>query len=292
MSAATTTSTPRVTVRSGAIAIVVTIVALSVLGAVGLWNDVSLTLNVVGIQWAVISAAIWLGYGALLLLLFIRPARRAQVLGLGVLLALAWGGLAATDIAGRANSALEQIAGNLSTDLDSTWTNVFVAPAVEETLKTLGIILLAFLPAARRFGPAAGLVIGALVGASFQVVENEVFTLQGMFHAPDAPLGALFEALFIRGLVGVFSHLVWSGAIGAAIGWLLAGPATGRWRRLVVTAGVFVLMVVLHSWANWTSHEEEGFLHLVTMGVSLVVLIVTYRFALSPNRTPPVRQGG
>jgi RsiW-degrading membrane proteinase PrsW (M82 family) len=278
--------------RSGAIAIVVTIVALSLPGAVGLWNDLALPLGAVGAQWAVISAAIWLGYGALLLVLFVRPARRSQVLGLGVLLALAWGGLAATDIAGRANGALEQIAVNLSAELDSTWTNVFLAPAVEETIKTLGIILLAFLPAARRFGPAAGLVVGALVGVSFQVVENEVFTLQEMFKAPDAALAVMVEMLFIRGVVGVFSHLVYSGAIGAAIGWLLAGPTTGRWRRLAVTVGVFVLMVVLHSWSNWTAHQGDGLLYLVSMGVGLVVLIVTARFALSPARTATVGEGG
>jgi RsiW-degrading membrane proteinase PrsW (M82 family) len=275
----------REAVRSGSIAIVVTIAALSILGAVGLWTDLALPLGTVEIQWVIISAAIWLAYGALLLGLFVRPARRAQVLGLGVLLALAWGGLAATDIAGRANSALVQIAGNLSAELDSTWTNVFVGPAVEETVKTLGIILLAFLPAARRFGPAAGLVVGALVGVSFQVVENEVFTLQEMFKAPDAALAVMVEMLFIRGVVGVFSHLVYSGAIGAAIGWLLAGPATGRWRRLAVTVGVFVLMVVLHSWSNWTAHEGEAILYVVTMGVGLVVLVVTARFALSPTRT-------
>jgi RsiW-degrading membrane proteinase PrsW (M82 family) len=277
-------SPSRVSMRSGAVAIVATIVVLSILGAVGLWNDLALPLGTVEIQWAAISAAIWLAYGALLLVLFVRPARRAHVLGVGALLALAWGGLAAVDIAARANSALVETAVHASAELDSTWTNVFIAPIVEETLKTLGIILLAFLPAARRFGPGAGLVIGALVGVSFQVMENEVFTLQEMFKEPDAAMAVMVEMLFIRGVVGVFSHLVYSGAIGAAIGWQLAGPSTGRWRRLVVTAGVFVLMVVLHSWSNWTAHEGEAILYVVTMGVGLAVLIVTARFALSPSR--------
>jgi RsiW-degrading membrane proteinase PrsW (M82 family) len=277
--------------RSGAIAIVVTLVSLSILGAIGLWNDLSIPLSTVAIEWVAISTAVWLAYGALLLVLFIRPARRAQVLGLGVLLALAWGGLAATDIAGRANSALEQIAVNASAEIDSTWTNVFLAPAVEETIKTLGIILLAFLPAARRFGPAAGLVIGALVGVSFQVVENEVFTLQEMSKAPDAAVAVMLEMLFIRGIVGVFSHLVYSATIGAAIGWLLAGPTTDRWRRLAVTIGVLIGMVVLHSWSNWTSHQGEGGLYVVSMVLGLVVLIVTARFALSADRTPSVPTG-
>jgi RsiW-degrading membrane proteinase PrsW (M82 family) len=291
VSAATATQS-KAAPRSGPVAIVATIVALSILGAIGLWNGLSLPLGTVAIEWVAISTVVWLVYGALLLLLFVRPARRAQVLGLGVLLALAWGGLAATDIAGRANSALEQIVVNLSAELDSTWANVFLAPAVEETIKTLGVILLAFLPAARRFGPAAGLVVGALVGVSFQVVENEVFTLQEMWKAPDAALTVMVEMLFIRGIVGVFSHLVYSGAIGAAIGWQLAGPTTGRWRRLAVTVGVFILMVALHALGNWSAHEGEAILYVVTMGVGLVVLIVTARFALSPARTASVHQDG
>jgi RsiW-degrading membrane proteinase PrsW (M82 family) len=272
---------------SGAVAIVVTIVALSVLGAIGLWDGMSLDMSVAGPLWSAISAAVWLVYGALLLVFFVRPARRAQVLGMGVLLALAWGGLAATDIAAQANGAAETIASNVSDGLDETWTNVFLAPAIEETVKTLGIVLLAFLPAARRFGPAAGLVVGALIGVSFQVVENELFTVHQMFEAPDEPGLVLLEMLFIRGLVGVFSHIAYSGAIGAAIGWLLVGPASDRPRRLGVAAGVFVLMVVLHSWSNWASHEQEVIMYLLTMGVGFAVLIVTARFALSPSRMGP-----
>jgi RsiW-degrading membrane proteinase PrsW (M82 family) len=284
---ATETASAGLVARSGQLAIVVTIVALSVIGAVGLWDGLSFDVSVVGSTWSAISALVWLAYGALLLVFFIRPARRAQVLGVGVLLALAWGGLAALDIAAQANGAAETIASNASADLDETWTLVFVSPAIEETVKTLGIVLLAFLPAARRFGPAAGLVFGALVGVSFQVVENELFTVHQMFEAPDEHGLVLLEMLFIRGLVGVFSHIAYSGAIGAAIGWLLVGPASDRRRRLGVTAGVFVLMVMLHSWSNWASHEQEVIMYLLTMGVGLAVLIVTARFALARSQTTP-----
>jgi RsiW-degrading membrane proteinase PrsW (M82 family) len=283
----TDTSRSWIVARSGQLAIVVTIVALSVLGAIGLWDGLSFDMSVVGPLWSAISAVVWLAYGVLLLAFFIRPARRAQVLGVGVLLALAWGGLAALDIAAQANGAAETIASNVSDGLNETWTLVFVSPAIEETVKTLGIVLLAFLPAARRFGPAVGLVVGALVGVSFQVVENELFTVHQMFEAPDEPGLALVEMLFIRGLVGVFSHIAYSGAIGAAIGWLLIGPASDRRRRFGVTAGVFVLMVVLHSWSNWASHEQEVIMYLLTMGVGLAVLVVTTRFALSPSRMGP-----
>jgi RsiW-degrading membrane proteinase PrsW (M82 family) len=275
----TINSSSRIT--SGAVAIVVTVAGLSILGAVGLWEGVSTPLSIVGIPWSAISTAVWLVYGGLLLAFFRKPARRAELRRLSVVLALAWGGLAVTNIAARANGAASQIAVNVSPTLDSTWSNVFVAPVIEETLKMLGIILLVLLPAARRIGSTAGMVVGALIGASFQVIENEVFTLQEILKTPETPGTVLVEMLLVRGLVGVFSHVVYSGAIGAAIGWFLTGPTSGRARRLLATIGVFILMVVLHSWSNWTAHEGQGIMYVLTMGVGLLVLILTLRFARS-----------
>jgi len=280
-----TAGSSAITRRSGTIAIVATIVVLAILGAVGLWRGLTAPLTVVGTPWALLTAGIWAGYGALLLLLFVRPARRAHLLVLGTVLALVWGGLAATEIAARANGAMEQIVANVSATFDSDWSNVFVAPFIEETLKMLGILLLAFLPAARRSGATAGLVFGALVGAGFQVVENEVFTLQELFKAGGPSGAVLLETFFIRGIVGVFSHIVFSGAIGAAIGWTLTAPRSDRLRRIAMTVGVFILMLGLHSWSNWTALEGQGIMYILTMTVGLVVLIFTMRFARSHSPT-------
>jgi RsiW-degrading membrane proteinase PrsW (M82 family) len=259
---------------SGAIAILATLVGLSVLGTIGLANDLSVPLGVVPPMRVAVTVAVWAVYAVLLLVFFVRPARRAQVLLAGAVLAFAWGGLAATDIAGRANSAVVSIISSAAPDSDGTWGNVFVNPAIEETVKTLGILLLLLLPAARRMSPVAGLVLGAMVGVSFQVVENVIFTLQGMFNGQVEAILVLLENLFTRGLVGLFSHLVYSGVIGAAIGWALTSTA-GTGRRLGVAVLAIVLMVVLHSWSNWTSHLGEGGLYLVSMGLGLAALVVT-----------------
>lgn len=284
MSNSTTGSSP-ITRRSGTIAIVATIVVLGVLGANALWDGLTVSLAVVGTPWAVMTSAIWVVYGVLLLLLFVRPARRTQLLTIGAVLALVWGGFAATGIAARANEAVETIVANSLTSLDSTWFTVSFPPIIEETLKMLGILLVAFLPGARRSGATAGLVFGVLVGAGFQVVENEVYTLQQMFDAGGPSGSVLLEMFFLRGFVGVFSHIVFSGAIGAAIGWTLTAPRSDRLRRIALTVGVFILMVGLHSWSNWTALEGKGILHIVTIGVSLGVLIVTMRFARSHSPT-------
>jgi len=172
---------------TGALAIIATLAVLSVVGAIGLANDLEITLATVPVSWTAITCAVWAVYGMLLLIAFVRPARRSQLLLLGAVLAATWGGLAATDIAGRANSAVVSIVGNVAADADGTWANVFINPAIEELVKTLGVLMLLLLPASRRMGPVSGLVVGALVGVSFQVVENAVFTLQGMFNDPASP---------------------------------------------------------------------------------------------------------
>jgi|GEM_PF-3372370 RsiW-degrading membrane proteinase PrsW (M82 family) len=276
---------------SGSIAIVVTILVTGAWGAVGLAVDQPATLAIVGPAWVAISLGFWVVYGLVMLLLVRKPARRAEVLRLGTVLAMVWGGLAATDLAARANTAVSTIAANSSPDTGGAWTTWAIAPAFEETIKTAGIVLLALLPAARRFGPAAGLAVGALVGVSFQVVENWEFTLQAMEHSLEnggTPLSALLSMAFIRGVVGIFSHVVYSGVIGAAIGWALATGPGHRARRVGAVVLAWVLMVALHMWSNWTTTAGAGLLYLVTMALGLAVFVVVYR---AVARWRPVHPG-
>jgi RsiW-degrading membrane proteinase PrsW (M82 family) len=265
---------------SGSIAIVVTILAAGVLGAVGLVDGLREPLTIVSGAWVAISLAFWALYGLVLLLLVRRPARRAELLRLGTVLALVWGGLAATDVAARANSAVFTIAANSSAESEGAWTTWAFAPAFEETIKTAGIVLLALLPAARRFGPGAGLAVGALVGVSFQVVENWVFTVQAIEHALTSgatPLSALLQMAFIRGVVGFFSHVVYSGVIGAAVGWAAATGPGHLGRRIGGVVLAWLLMVGLHAFGNWTTTAGAAGLYLAAMAIGLVVFIVVYR---------------
>jgi RsiW-degrading membrane proteinase PrsW (M82 family) len=270
----------RIAWGSGSVAIVAAIVTAGVLGAVGLVEDLREPLSIVSGTWVAISLAFWAVYGLVLLLLVRRPARRAELLRLGTVLALVWGGLAATDVAARANSAMFTMAANSSADAQGAWTTWAFAPVFEETIKTAGIVLLALLPAARRFGPGAGLAVGALVGVSFQVVENWVFTVQAIEHALTSgatPLSALLQMAFIRGVVGFFSHVVYSGVIGAAVGWAAATGPGHLGRRIGGVVLAWLLMVGLHMWSNWTTTAGAAGLYLVSMAIGLVVFIVVYR---------------
>ncbi len=267
----------------GSVAIAVTIAVAGALGAVGLVRDLSLPAAAAGGFWVAVTLLAWGLYGAVLALLVRGPLRQARVVASAVVLALVWGGLAALDIAARANTAVSTMAVNASGSGEASWTVWLVAPAVEETVKTLGIVLLALLPAARRFGPVAGLAVGALVGVSFQVVENVVYTLQAMLQG-SSPAGALLTAMVVRGVVGVFSHVVFSGVIGAAIGWAVAAGPGRAARRVLGVAAVWLSMVALHMWSNWTTTVQAGLLYVVTMGVGLVVLVLVYRRVMRPVR--------
>jgi protease PrsW len=275
-SSVTVRTAPRIR-GAGAVGILILIIGTSAWAAVQLRDDLRLSLTVSGTTWTAITAATWLVYGIVLFLILRRPIKLAHLSGIGIFLAIAWGGFASLEIAARANEAASLLAFNHDPTASATWPTWLAAPLFEETIKTLGILLLAVLPISRRFGPVAGLATGMLVGLSFQIMENVVYTLDEILNHPDAPLAAFLGIGFIRGLVGAFSHLVYSGVIGAAIGWAMAGESRGRFRGLALVVGAWVGMVFLHMWGNWSSSHDASLSYLIDAAVSLVVLIVVYR---------------
>jgi hypothetical protein len=87
---------------------------------------------------------------------------------------------------------------------------------------------------------------------------------------------------FIRGVVRFFSHIVYSGVIGAAIGWAVVSGPGQRARRVgaVVLAWLLMVglhMVGLHMWSNWTTTAGAGLLYLVIMALGLAAFVVAYR---------------
>jgi RsiW-degrading membrane proteinase PrsW (M82 family) len=275
-SSATVKATPGIR-GAGAVAIVILIIGTSAWAAVELRDHLRLPITVGGSSWTVITAVTWIVYGTLLVLILRRPIKLAHLSGIGILLAIAWGGLASIEIAGRANDAMSLLAFNHDPSASATWPTWLAAPVIEETIKTLGFLLLAVLPISRRFGPVAGLATGMLVGLSFQIMENFVYTLNQIMNHPDAPLGAFLGIGFMRGLVGAFSHLVYSGVIGAAIGWSMTRGSRGTFRAVALVVGAWVAMVFLHMWGNWSTSHDALLSYLINAAVSLVVLIVVYR---------------
>jgi RsiW-degrading membrane proteinase PrsW (M82 family) len=111
-------------------------------------------------------------------------------------------------------------------------------------------------------------------------VENWVFTIQAMEHALENGgtfLSALLSMAFIRGVIGFFSHVVYSGVIGAAVGWAAVTGPGNLGRRVGAVVLAWLLMVGLHMWSNWTTTAGAAGLYVVSMVLGLVVFIVVYR---------------
>lgn len=158
-------------------------------------------------------------------------------------------------------------------DFTETWRSPIMTPIVEESLKAVGIIGLALIPGVRFRGALDGLFYGVLIGAGFQVVEDFSYTLSAV--TGDAPT-TIVGMVVIRGVItGLFSHAVYSGIIGAGIGYFVSRRDTPVARRILPTLAAFVFVLVLHG--LWDTQDALGpislLLGIVTFGAFIAILL-------------------
>jgi protease PrsW len=120
------------------------------------------------------------------------------------------------------------------------------APLIEEFFK--GIALLALLRYARQEfdNVLDGLVYGALIGLGFAMTENILYFGQAYFEDGTRGLGELF---IVRAVINGLGHALYTGTIGAAIGWSRSRYRQG-WGRIVVPVVGYVLGVLQHALWN------------------------------------------
>ncbi|BDZ43422.1 hypothetical protein GCM10025865_27210 [Paraoerskovia sediminicola] len=251
--------------------VLVTMVALSLWGAWSLYSNQQVNFEVLGGAVALGGAAIWALWGAIAIGAIVLLQRYARRPVWTIVLALCWGGLAATYFGGLANDAMSTITQSASGADSTVWTT---GPVIEETIKAVGVIGLALVPVLRRFGPADGLFYGVLVGAGFQVVEDYVYTIVSAMEAGDSPWGGMLSTVVLRGGFGALSHLVWTGLLGAGIGWVASGGRHGRGLRILGAVGLFVLAVALHAADDLFASNSQIALTLAVDVLGLVILLV------------------
>jgi protease PrsW len=246
--------------------VAVTMVLISAWGAWQLWQQNAAIALELGLP-AFLGFAVWAVYGAITVAIVVALQRFAHRPLWGVALALAWGAFAATWAGTEANGAFSTIFLRTAGSDPNAWLST---PVIEESLKALGVLGLLLIPVLRRFRTLDGLFYGVIVGAGLQVMEDAIYTLTTLFHDPSDPLGAIFGNLFVRGLtIGLFTHAVYTGIVGAAIGWAASAPTGYRVRRSVGAVVVLVAMMFAHGLFN--SQDETT---LLTVGMGLVPLVV------------------
>ncbi len=164
-----------------------------------------------------------------------------------VAFAFGWGAVGAILFALVASLVFQQfVFVTAGADAASALSIVVGAPVIEEACKGLAILLLMWFYRHELDGVLDGLVYGALVGLGFAMTENILYFITAYRDEGWSGLGELFV---IRAVVNGFGHAMYTGVIGAAIGWSRSRYSRGSARVLVPIAG-YLIGVLLHMFWN------------------------------------------
>lgn len=182
-----------------------------------------------------------------------------------LVLAVAWGAVAAVGIALGVDLLITLAIGADASPLREAFSVVVQAPIVEELAKGIGVFLI-FATARRAFdGPVDGIVYGALVGAGFAFTENIQYFALAFIEGGAAETSATF---FVRGILSPFAHVMFTSVTGFALGLaarrgVSAGQAVGPW--LLGLAGA----IALHALWNGSALFGDFFVLYLTLQIPL-----------------------
>ena len=177
--------------------------------------------------------------------------------------------------------------------VDSIVMTVILAPAIEESLKFLGVRFTVYLR--REFDePMDGIIYTAAVALGFASMENWFYLWATYLNAHDAaqsfetlsPLGILLSVFIIRALLSVPSHVLYSSLWGYALGKAkFMDPARGR--RLIVKG--LALAMLCHGLFNYFAANlpEAALAEVVLVAVLWVIILrrMAESIKISPHRT-------
>jgi protease PrsW len=204
-----------------------------------------------------VGALVAAGFGAVLWL-FLRSIDRYDRLPIMLLVsAFLWGGFAATyGMAILANSAnMELMAKLIGQGFESDWGAGLSAPIVEETAKGVGFLLFFTLAPRVLHSPRAALITGAFIGLGFQILEDDLYSLQGAaggFYADQA--SAVLQTAVVRILTGLISHAAYTGIFCVGILFVIGTPAVKR----NVPRGLLFMLIAMTIHGSWDAAGAIG----------------------------------
>jgi len=130
--------------------------------------------------------------------------------------AFVWGAVAATTLSAIGNAGWGVVVARLAgPEFASRWTAALTAPFVEEILKGAGVVLIVLIARDEVDDVMDGFVYGALCGLGFAVVED-VFYFIAVF---GGDVQGVLQGFFVRVIAsGLYSHVLYTGLVGMAIG--------------------------------------------------------------------------
>ena len=187
-----------------------------------------------------------------------------------IVLAVAWGAVAAVVIALGVDLALSIVFGSGQSIEREAFSAVVQAPIVEELAKGLGVFVI-FATARRAFdGPVDGVVYGALVGAGFAFTENILYFASSMIEGGVTDTAVTF---FLRGILSPFAHVMFTAVTGYALGraarqGVSTGAAVGPWIVGMIGAAA------LHALWNGSAMFADFYSLYTTLQVPLFLVFI------------------
>ncbi len=157
--------------------------------------------------------------------------------------ALAWGAGAATFVSGIANSLFSATVTGVTGDkaVAQILSASISAPFIEEATKGLGVLII-YLALRREFdGVIDGIAYAGVIGLGFATMENVLYYGRG---ARDAGAAGLAVIMFVRGVLGPFTHAVFTSMTGIGCG--LARQTHSASLRIALPPLGLVAAMVLH----------------------------------------------
>ncbi|MGW7476675.1 PrsW family intramembrane metalloprotease [Streptomyces cyaneofuscatus] len=135
-------------------------------------------------------------------------------------------------------------------------------PINEETLKVLGLILLIMIARTQFRTILSVVVLGAMIGLGFQIVEDLLYSVNTAIQFPNtnqvAPVALM---LLVRGIFsGIWSHGLYTSVAAFGIGYFFTRRHKPLVQRTAIAVGSFVLAWSMHFFWNspWLQNVGGG----------------------------------
>lgn len=191
----------------------------------------------------------WAGYAALFILAFRLLDLLDQHPWEAFAMAFGWGGLGAVFFAAPANLAFQSLCSKLvSPSFTAAWGAALAGPTTEEFLKLAGVVLMILIARNQFQTHLSVLIVGAMTGLGFQVVENLAYTVNAAMNFPlESQVEPVVLNLLTRGLLaGLWTHAAFSTIASYGVAWFLLHPQRRMATRLGMALLCFALAWALH----------------------------------------------
>ena len=140
---------------------------------------------------------------------------------------------------------------------------VLISPVVEEIIKGLALLGLFYFFRSEFDGVLDGIVYGALIGVGFGMTENFLY----LVNAALGGWGALFDLTLLRSLLFGLNHAFYTAITGAALGFAVWQPTTGR--KVATACGGLALAIAVHTLQNLSTALAPSYPALLLLSLLL-----------------------